>query len=182
MDITESQHKTNAPKRSSLRKHDNDSSEDLSVKARRVSFENSAPTRQGVSNMSDPNMPLPSDQGASSNRREEISTPDPSSPADPSVSVEMRENLFVSSGDKEIPSSSSTLVDQESNPEDDRPLVGLDPPVDDKSKGNRGKDKRTPAKNVVKVTAPKGGVTKHQHSKTIQEKFKHVTSKISFNK
>ena len=182
MDITESQRVINAPKRSSLRKYDDDSSEDRSYKSRRVSFENSAPTRQGVSNMSDTIMPLPSDQGASSNRREEISTPDPSSPADPSVSVEMSENLFVSSGDKEIPSSSSTQVDQESSPEDDRLLVGLDPPVDDKSKGIRGKDKKTPAKNVVKITPPKGGVTKHQHSKTIQEKFKHVTSKISFNR
>ena len=128
--------------------------------------------------MPDTNEPQPSVQGASSNRQEEINMPASSPPADLSVSVEVRENLLVSSGDKEIAGSSSTLVEKESIPANDRPLGVLVPPVDEKFRG-RGTNKKPPPKNV---TPPPGGIIKQQHSKSIQEEFKHVRSKISFNK
>ena len=177
-----------------LRKRDNDSSsEDLSVKPKRVSYENSASFRQEVTNMSGLKLPLSSDQRASSNGLEDRNKPAPSPSAD--ASKKARESPLGSTGVKGASSPSSTPVVKGPTPMDDHPLGASGFQVADQSKGGGKKsthveNKSPPKDNHPSVddrskggdknpqkTSPNGGGKNNNKN----NRYQHVKSKITYN-
>ena len=188
MDISEIQQT-----KGTLRKYDNDSStEDLYAKARRVSYENSASTRQEVPSMSGLNLPLPSDQRASSHGLEDKNKPAPPPSAD--VGKKVRESPLGSTGVRGTYGLSSTPVDKGPTPKDGHPLGAAASHVGDQSKGGGNDSAKVESKQPPKGAhpsvdgRPKGGDKNPQKTssngggKNNKNKYDYVQSKITFKK